>query len=208
MTEIRSLSELLTDLKSACSDKEEMSFGELLNAFHERGFGFFLFILALPAALPLPAVGYGTVLAFPLMFLTGQQAMGRKSIWFPDFVKKRSIKSETLTGTIDKAMPFIEKIQLLVRPRFRFVTEGMFRNLIGIAGFIMAISVLMPFPGTNTVPSMGIALMAIGVIMRDGLAVLAGAVLGTIWVFLLVGFIIFFGAEGVEVLKNMIKSLV
>ena len=206
MTEIRSLSTLLDDLKTACADKESLSFGSLLEAFHERGFGFFLFILALPAALPIPAVGYGTILALPLLFLTAQQALGRHTIWFPQSVRKRSIKSQTLVGTVESATPWVKRIEYLVRPRLKFVTQGVSGNLIGIAGFLMACSVLLPFPLTNTIPSMGIALMAVGVIMRDGVAVLVGALIGLLWVSLLVGVSIYFGSEGLEILKSTIKS--
>lgn len=207
MSEIRSLSALLSDLKSAFNGAETVTIGQILEGFHERGFGFFLFLFALPAALPLPAVGYGTVLALPLLFLSAQQAMGRHIIWFPDSVKAKSLKTAALSGTIDKAMPWMKRLEILVRPRLGFMTQGAASNIIGLCGVIMALSVLLPIPLTNTVPSLGIALMAIGIIMRDGLAVLAGAVIGLLWVSALVGFTLYFGAEGLEIFKNMIKSV-
>ena len=207
MTEIRSLSTLLTDLKNSFQDQDDISIGQILEAFHERGFGFFLFLFALPAALPIPAVGYGTVLALPLIFLTVQQAMGRHTIWFPDTVKTKSLKRVRLHNTIDASLPWIKKLEFLIRPRLSFMTSGFMSHLVGLAGFIMACSILLPIPLTNTVPSFGIALMAVGVITRDGLAVLAGAVIGLLWVSALVGFTLYFGAEGLEIFKNMIKSI-
>lgn len=207
MSDIRSLSALLLDLKKTCDNKEIISISALLEAFHERGFGFFLFLFALPAALPIPAVGYGTLLAIPLLFLTLQQTIGRHTIWFPKKVKAKSLKTSMLLHTIDAALPWMKRIEVLVRPRLGFLTRGIFSNFIGLAGFIMACSILLPVPMTNTVPSFGIALMAIGVLMRDGLAVLGGAFIGVLWVSLLVGFTLYFGAEGLDILKNMIKSI-
>ena len=207
MTQIRSLSKLLTDLQSAFERKDNVSVGDILDGFHERGFGFFLFLFALPAALPLPAVGYGTVLAFPLLFLSAQQAVGRRTIWFPEKVKAKTIKASHFIGTIEKAVPWMKRLEILVRPRLGFMTQGLASNIVGLCAFIMACSVLLPVPLTNTVPSLGIALMSIGLMMRDGLAVLAGALIGVIWISALVGFTLYFGAEGLEIFKDMIKSI-
>ncbi len=74
--------------------------------------------------------------------------------------------------------------------------------MIGILGLFMALSVCVPLPFTNTVPSFGIALMALGVIMRDGLAVIAGAFIGTLWVLIIFSAILFLGVEGIAFIKE------
>ena len=56
-------------------------------------------------------------------------------------------------------------------------------------------------------PSFGIALMAVGVLMRDGLAVIIGAIIGSLWVAMLAGAVVFLGTEGIDVVKDFIKSL-
>lgn len=203
---IRSISELLEDLNGKYKTKS-ISLDQILKAFHERGFGFFLFIFALPAALPLPGLGVNLIIAVPLLLLTAQQALGRETIWLPEKMRKKRIERARLQGMIAKALPFTRKIELLVKPRLGFITQGAFSHLIGVLGFIMALSVCLPVPLTNTVPSFGIALMAIGVIMRDGLSVIAGALIGTAWVAMLIFITIFLGAEGLDVFKDAIKSL-
>ncbi|MCB1605337.1 MAG: exopolysaccharide biosynthesis protein, partial [Xanthomonadales bacterium] len=65
---IRSISELLQDLDSQLSG-EHVTLDEVLKGFHERGFGFFLFIFALPTALPLPGLGINLIIALPLLLL-------------------------------------------------------------------------------------------------------------------------------------------
>jgi len=70
----------------------------------------------------------------------------------------------------------------------------------------MALSVAVPLPLTNTVPSFGIATMAVGVLTRDGLAVLFGALVGTLWVGGMTFAVVFFGVEGLEIMKEAIKS--
>ena len=198
---MRSISDVFTDLEASLTE-DDVSIQTLLDAFHERGFGFFLFLFALPAALPLPAVGVGTVLGLPLVFLSAQQAVGRRTIWFPEKFKHKSIKRKTVVGMIEAALPWVQRVEFLIKPRLEFVTQGVFSRLIGVFGFIMSLSVCVPLPLTNTVPSFGIALMSVGVMMRDGLAVLAGATIGTLWVSLLV----FLGTEGVIFIKDFVKS--
>ena len=107
---------------------------------------------------------------------------------------------------MDKAIPMTEKIEVLMHPRLSFLTTHQATVIIGALGFIMSLSVLLPLPLTNTVPSMGIAIMAMGVLMRDGLAVIAGALIGMAWVLLLVVTFYFFGTESVDIIKNFIKS--
>ena len=203
---IRPLSSLLEDVKASMDGQSQVKLADLITAFHERGFGFFMFLFALPAALPLPAVGLGTILAMPLIFLTAQQAYGRHTIWLPDGITRRTLDAEQMRGIIETAMPWIEKLELLFRPRLGIITQKPFSFFAGIAGFIMAVAVLFPIPLTNTVPSMGIALMSIGILMRDGLAIIAGMVLGLLWVFLLVYAVSVFGPEGLDWIKETVKS--
>lgn len=218
-TSVRSLSQLLLDLKHRFSQEDALrsepntvgdtvSIGNLLEAFHERGFGFFLFLFALPMALPLPVPpGINILLASPLLLMTAQQALGRHTIWLPEKMKQKGFGTEKLLRMIDTALPWTQRLEMFVRPRLGFITQGLFSNIIGLLGFVMALSVCVPVPLTNTLPSLGIALMAIGVLVRDGLAVIAGAVIGTAWVIMLVAVTIFFGAEGIEIAKEAIKSL-
>lgn len=185
----------------------ELSVGAILAGIHERGFGLIILLFALPAALPLPALGVGTVLGAPLLLLTLQQAFGRKTIWVPQSLKYKTIPRTKFENFVYTALPYIEKIQILIRPRLGFITQGVFSHLIGVMGFIMALTVCLPFPLTNTVPSLGIAVMAIGVISRDGLAVLAGALIGLSWVLLLGVAVLLLGAEAIDIIKDFITSL-
>ncbi len=203
---IRNLSTLLNDLRTHLTG-ENTSIAQLLDAFHERGFGFFLFLIALPAALPVPAIGLNTIIALPLLILTAQQALGRQTVWVPTKWKTKQVSSAKIEGFITSAQPWIKRIEFFVRPRLSFITQGIFSHFIGIAGFIMALAVAVPLPLTNTVPAFGIALMSIGVLMRDGLAVIGGLIIGLAWVVALVSVIVIFGSEGFDIMKEFVKGL-
>lgn len=201
----RPISEVLIDLKQQVPEEKVCTF-DILEALHERGFGFLLFVFSLPAALPIPALGINTIIALPLLFLTIQQSLGMHKVWIPEWLKYKSINRNRFEKILDNALPHLRKIEYLIRPRLGFVTQGVFSNLIGVAGVIMTLSICLPIPLTNTVPAMGIALMALGVIMRDGLAVLVGMVVGLVWVAMLLGLTFILGTEGIDVLKETIKS--
>ncbi len=203
---IRPLSTILTDIQSQI-EGEEISLKTLLNAFHERGFGFFLFLFALPAALPVPAFGINTLIALPLLLLTAQQAVGRHTIWIPQKWHSKTISKSKMDKFIKAATSWIKRLEFFIRPRLSFMTQGHISKLIGVLGFFMALAVSIPLPLTNTVPSFGIALMAIGILMRDGLAVIAGALVGIIWVILLVSFVLIYGPEGFDIAKDFIKEI-
>ena len=204
---VRTLSNLLYDTKNQFVG-ETTDFGEILRLFADRGTAFLLLLVALPAALPVPAVGICVIIAPPLLFLTAQQMLGRKTIWLPKKVKEKKFSTSSLLAVIDKAIPLTRKVEIFIKPRLSFLTHHNATLMIGFMGFIMSLSVLLPFPLTNTVPSMGIALMAVGLLMRDGLAVIIGAIIGLSWVVMLCILVFYFGAETVDVVKSFIKELV
>lgn len=205
MIKTRTLSDLLSDLQSHNSG-DHISIAVLLKAFHERGFGFFLFLIALPAALPVPAIGLNTLIALPLLLLTAQQFLGRHTIWVPSSWKQKTISKAKIDNFINKATPWVKKLEFFTKPRLSFITSGLSSNMIGLMGFFMALAVAIPLPLTNTVPSVGIAGMALGVLMRDGLAVIVGAIIGLAWVTMLVILFLYFGGETVDIVKGFLKS--
>ncbi len=203
---VRAISDVLIDLGQSLP-LERVSIENLLEAFHERGFGFLLLIFSVPMALPIPVPpGINVLLASPLILLTAQQALGRHTIWLPESMKRRTIKSSKLQKIIHASLPWFKRLEKFVKPRLEFITRGAFSYLIGVFGLIMALSVCVPLPMTNTVPSLGIALMSVGVIMRDGLTVVAGAFIGLAWVIALCAILMFLGTEGIDFVKEMIKG--
>ena len=204
---IRSLSEVLIAFKDDL-DGEHVRLVDILEAFHERGIGFVLFVFAAPMALPLPVPpGINIMMALPLLFLTLQQAVGRHTIWMPEKLLQKKLKTQTLNTMFSSLVPWIKKLEKIIRPRFSFITQGAFSHLIGLSGLIMALSVCIPVRFSKTVRSFGISIMALGVVMRDGLAVIFGAAVGLFWVFVLVALIIVFGTQGIEAGMEFIKGL-
>lgn len=204
---IRTLSQLITDLEASLT-AETTRVGDLLETFHERGFGFFLLLFALPMSLPVfKPPGMSTLFGVPLLWLTGQQILGFHTVWFPETLQNRTISRQTLQGVIRACKPALPFLGRVLRPRLQFVTSGIASRLIGLCGFLMAASVSLPVPFGNTVPSWGIVLMALGVMSRDGLMVIIGAIVGIVWMIGLYGLLIAFGVEGIKIGLQEMRGL-
>ena len=71
-------------------------------------------------------------------------------------------------------------------------------RVVGLALVLFSASILVPLPGTNTVPGFAVVLVAMGLLQRDGLLVLAGSLIGTAWIASLV----FAGATLASLIKG------
>jgi hypothetical protein len=202
----RPLSALLTDMKTNLA-QDRVTVAQILEEFHERGFGFFLFVAALPPALPLPGFGISAVFALPLILLTVQQILGFHTVWVPASLKQKTLSRDSIHKIIDLSLPYVLKGEGFIKPRLGFLTQGVYSHMIGVLGLIMALCSAVPLPLMNTVPTLGIAIMAIGVMMRDGLAVIAGALVGTIWSFFCFFILAYLGTEGLDKLSSYVRSL-
>ncbi len=199
----RHINDLLDEivLTTGVSD-QEMNIGNFIDILHERGFGIMIFLLALPMALPLPVPpGVNLFFAVPLMFLTFQQIYGAHRVWLPSSIRRKKFNHERIASVIETAKPWLNRLSLFIRPRIAFMTRGIPSKLIGLFGFLFAMCVCIPIPMTNTVPSFAILLMALGVLMRDGLAVIGGMIIGCIWITLL-------GTLGIAGFKALINLII
>jgi hypothetical protein len=219
-TQIRSLADVLEDMRKTltdsvsghdnkdCAAPETTSLDRLLEIMHERGLAMIVFFFAIPMALPIPVPpGINILMATPLLFLTAQQAIGAKQVYLPQKIRTKTLKTKNLIGFIQIVIPWIKRIEYFSKPRLAFLTQPLISRLFGLCGFIMALSVCIPLPLTNTAPSFGIALMALGFMMRDGLLLLAGCLWGMAWIALLMTAILIFGPEAFDIIKETVKGL-
>lgn len=205
MSTPRPLSVLLEDLKGGLSG-DKVRIDGILEAFHERGFGIMLFLFSLPAAVPIPMPGLNSFIAIPLILLTWQQMMGRHTVWMPEKVRIAEIDRDLIEKTINFSIPWVKRLEYFIKPRMGYVTQGAFSHLIGAAGLIMAACGAIPLPFVNTVPAIGITLMAVGVLMRDGLVVLAGMIGGLVWVAGILTAYAIFGMTAAYMIKDFILT--
>lgn len=179
----RSASAILLEAASA-SDSENITLGELLDALEDRAFGLAMLIFALPCCLPF-VYGLPQVVSVPMLLIALQLVFGRHTLWLPESLKRRTFTRATFTDVATRSQKYLKWFEALARPRLGFLTRNGPERIFGLAMVVFCISIAIPLPATNTVPGIAVAIMSVGFIERDGLLVIAGTILGAVWVTLL-----------------------
>jgi hypothetical protein len=171
----RRLSRILAGLLEDGS-RERVSVGDILERCGQRAFGAMIFLFAAPNLLPVTIPGVSALFGAPLLFLTWQLAYGRGTVWLPAFILKRSFARKDFEKIVNAILPGLRRIERVARPRLALLTTPAGERLIGIIGFLLAMIIFLPIPFGNILPGLALALLALGILERDGLAVLAGTI--------------------------------
>jgi len=175
------MAKLSTELQRFFLEEErpsQVTLSDILTIAGERLFGFLFVILSLPSALPVPAPGYSTPFGVLLFLLAMQLVFGRKRPWLPNKMLNYPMKLETVQGILKAGLPWLKRIEAITRPRLTYICTTLpGRVFIGCAIALMATSMMIPIPGTNTLPAMGIFVTGFGLIEDDGAISLGGLVL-------------------------------
>ncbi len=154
---------------------------EVVELVGERGFGLLLLILALPAALPLPAPGYATPFGVLMVVLGLQMVRGRKTPWVPAFLGRRVVPYSLLRFSVKNGTFPLKVVEFLVRPRLQRLSRSRaFLAGVGVTIVLMAAFMSLPIPLTNTAPSFVIFVLAAGILEEDGLLLLGGLLLSPV----------------------------
>ena len=190
------ISERLAHL-AAQAEGADVTLAWIMNQLHERAFGLFLLILALPCCITL-LYGIPQVVALPLMFIAAQIAIGRRTPWLPGKLAARTVTTAGLASLANRSQRWLKRLEALSHPRLAALTRAPADRFVGLALVLFSASILVPLPGTNTVPGFAVVIVAMGLLQRDGLLVIVGSVIGTAWI----ASLIFAGATLVSLLRG------
>ncbi len=153
--------------------------GDLVDTFGSRSFGIlFVVLMALPA-LPLPTGAVSHVLEILTMLLALELLIGRTEVWIPPRFQHRELKGLTgprFSRALLKRIRWFEKFS---RPRMAGLLENRLTSMVfGAAVFGLALTAFLapPFSGLDTLPSLGVVILGLGVLLGD--IVVAGVGLG------------------------------
>ena len=162
---------------------ESVAIRDLVDQLDERAFGLLIFLLALPCAVPaLPAA---QLIAVPIFLLALQILFGRHEPWLPNWFLKAKVKTSWIRGTAAFAAKYLGWAERAARPRLTFLAIGAGERAAALIVALAALTIMLPI--TNVVPSVGVVLVALGLIERDGALILIGALICMAWVALLGG---------------------
>lgn len=183
---------------------DQVQLSDFLEIAKERIFGFLFVILALPSALPIPAPGYSIPFGVVMFLLASQMVIGAKKLWLPQRVRTYQLDLKTVQGFVKKGVPWLQRLETLSRPRLSYVcTSALGRIILGSAIALMSISMMIPIPGTNTLPAIGIFIIGFGLQEDDGLISLGGLTVCVLALVVVLGIIV----GGVSLLDYLKDSL-
>jgi hypothetical protein len=157
----------------------EISMQEIKEFFHARGFLIMLVLSAGPSVIPLPP-GFSCAPGILIVIFSLQMLLGYKSPWLPKWLGRKTISHSLLSTIITKLTPYLRMLERVMKPRLSFLCIGQGEKLIVILCLLSGFAVFLPIPFSNAIPSLGVVIMALGLMMRDGLTVLAGVVISLI----------------------------
>lgn len=173
------LSETLTATIEAI-DGETVTMRELIHRIGEQGMLLACALLTLPFMLPVSIPGVSTVFGAGIILISFGIAFNRFP-WLPVRVLDRKIAAKDLVPTLRRGTAIIVRMERYVRPRLAALTADAVSNRINGLLMVFAGALLMLplgiIPFSNTLPALAVLLFAIGMMQRDGLAIIAGFVM-------------------------------
>ena len=168
---------LVADL-AAISGPDGLTLREIRDRLDERGFGLMILILAIPCLVP-ALYGVPQLVGIPILLLAGQMLAGRVEPWLPEAALKRRVSKAWLDRMADFATKRMGWFERLSRPRLTLFVEGWAERVAALFMILATLTIVLPM--TNTIPSVALSLLAVGLIQRDGLFVAAGAAVAIGW---------------------------
>jgi hypothetical protein len=165
------------ELERWLKGEHRKTIGGLIELFEEKSFALlFVLLLGVPA-LPLPTGGVTHVFEILAILLAAQLVVGRHEIWVPKRWRELEIAGPKQQKFLEGLMKLIRKLERFSKPRLRFLFNHRVSNavfgVIVIAGSVAAF-LAPPFTGLDTLPSLGVVLISLGVLLEDIVVVAVG----------------------------------
>jgi hypothetical protein len=165
----------------------EKTLGNLIELFQEKSFAILFVLLLAVSALPLPTGGATHVFEVIAMLLALQLILGRDGIWLPRRWCRLQLAGESRKRGLTALLKVIRLLERFSRPRLRFLFDHRLTNLVFgllVLGGSLAAFLAPPFSGLDTLPSLGVVLLSIGVLLEDFAVVVLAVAVGAAGVFL------------------------
>lgn len=158
--------------------EDSLTLGNLLDRFGEDGLLLLTVLLTLVFLIPVSIPGVSTVFGAAIL-LVGISRLVGKPLWLPARLKHKALPADKLRPGLMRGMVWVKRLEKISRPhRLRLFVAGRPQGLFNNLAFILAALLLMaPFgfiPFSNTLPGLALLFYAIGMIQRDGVAILLG----------------------------------
>lgn len=156
----------------------EVTLNEIMDIVGVDSLMLITIFLSLIFLVPVSIPGVSTVFGTGILLIGITHLLARK-LWLPGFIAHRKLSTEKLREGFGRALTWIHRLERVSRPhRLPRMTTGFVTKLVNNLSFILAALLLMaPFgfiPFSNTLPALALIFLALGMMDRDGGAILLG----------------------------------
>jgi hypothetical protein len=155
--------------------------GSLIDLFEEKSFAvLFVLLLAIPA-LPLPTGGVTHVFEVIAMLLALELIAGRRRVWLPERWRRREITPAMRKRFSETLVPRIRWIERHSHAHLGFLLSNRLSGIVyGAVTLVLVVAAFAapPFTGLDTLPSLGVVLISLGVLLEDPVLGFVGLLVG------------------------------
>ena len=164
---------------------DRVSMQTLSQAHGHAANGTLLLLMAVPCVLPVP--GVGTVLGLGMIALAAAMWRGHSFERLPGRVAQLQMSRPWAQRVLKALASAYVVAGRFARARLSHLASPERRSVIAIAIWLMAVIVVMPIPFGNVLPALALVLIGLGLVFRDGMAVILGLVMAGLAMFITAG---------------------
>ncbi|NWG47458.1 MAG: exopolysaccharide biosynthesis protein [Alphaproteobacteria bacterium] len=156
---------------------DQVSVGDVLDAFGTKAFGPLVLVPALLLTLPTGIVpGVPLVLGAVILIVSVQVLFGARAPWVPARLRRVRVGRERLVSARRAAAPWLARIDALIRPRAGLFVRPPMTQAIALVCVLLSVS-LVPveiIPFATALPGSALILFGLALTAHDGLLALGG----------------------------------
>ena len=163
-------------------DQESVTLTTVVATVGTRIHGTALLLLALPEAVPLPIPSASFFLGIPLLLIAAHLVMFGERSGLPARVNNFAISRKTFGVLSRHVLPAVRVLERVSGPRWPAIAQR--ERAVGLACVYLSVILILPLPFINALPAVLLAVIAWGMIQRDGMVIalgLAGSALLTVF---------------------------
>ncbi len=149
--------------------------GHIVRQLRRRSFGGLLLTLAILGLLPAISVLAGLVIVVPGL----QMMAGLRAPLLPRMIRQREIDTDHVRALGSRVVPWIERLERFVRPRWLVLTSPPIYALVGLCAIGLGFVMMLPLPFSNLPPAVALVCLSLGLMERDGLMVAVGLLIAS-----------------------------
>lgn len=178
------------------------SLGTLSDAFGDKILAAGCLAFMAPSALPIPTGGATHVFDVIALLFAVQMVLARRIAWLPERWRRRELgpKAHKAMRFLVRFVKFCERFS---RPRLPSLMRSRVGEVVlGVVVLVFVVGAFLspPFSGLDTLPSLGVVLIALGILFEDALFAIAGFVAGVGGIGLAIGF----GVQATHVVSHLL----